>query len=61
MKYFILRKLYEFTFWFGDKVAPPESDINYGFYRKFRHPNEVSDHELADEIRKLGNAIIKAR
>lgn len=60
MKYWILRRLYEFTYWFGDKVAPPESNINYGYYTKYPKPETVKDENLVTELKRLGNAINEA-
>lgn len=58
MRLWILRKLYGFIYWFGQ--IEPESDITYGYYRKFRKPETVPDAELVTEIQRLGAAIQNA-
>ena len=58
MKYFVLRKVYQFLYWFGDKCGSAgESDIQYGYYRKYPKPSEVKDADLYAAIQNLGKGI----
>jgi hypothetical protein len=56
IRYWILRKVYEFIYWFGDTCGS-ESRLVYGYYRKFKHPTLVPNEDLYQEIRRLGKAI----
>lgn len=58
MKYFLLRKIYGLLWRVADSASG--SDIQYGFYRRFKKPNLILNEELAAEIKRLGCAIGEA-
>ncbi len=53
MKYWILRKMYELSYWLCDKCAPSNVPVFRGFYTRFRKPDDVKDHELGGALRLL--------
>lgn len=57
----VARLIYRFLYWMGNECGPRAgSNIVYGFHRKFRKPEDVEDHELAHEIKRLRAAIMEA-
>lgn|GEM_PF-6480634 len=57
----MLRLLYRFLYWFADRCgSEADSDIQYGFYRKFRKPSDIPASELPGEIKRLAEAISNA-
>lgn len=55
MKEFILRSYYRFLFWMADNAHG--SDIQIGFYRNFKKPNDIPARDLISEIKRLSAAI----
>ena len=51
MKYWLLRKLYKFFYWYG-QLNPDERAL-YGYCRRFPEPKDVPDKQLLHYIKKL--------
>lgn len=59
IKYYLLRLIYRFLFWFCDVCGGAAGDrIVIGFYTKFKHHHDIKDEDLYSEICRLENAVM---